>query len=88
MEILFDPHKDAINKHKHGVSLADAAAIEWESALITLDDRIDYGEQREIAIAYIGLRLHVVVYVQRAFARRIISLRKANKREIDRYAEA
>ena len=88
MEILFDLNKDAINKLKHGVSLAEARAIEWESALIALDQRIDYGEQREIAIAYIGRRLHVVVYVQRSLATRIISLRKANKREIERYAEA
>ena len=56
--------------------------------MIALDHRVDYGEQREIAIAYIGRRLHVVVYVQRSLARRIISLRKANKREIERYAEA
>jgi uncharacterized DUF497 family protein len=41
-----------------------------------------------IGIAYIGLRLFVVVYVDRSEVRRIISLRKANRREINRYAEA
>jgi len=40
------------------------------------------------AIAYIGDRLHYVVYVDRAEVRRIISLRKANLREVKRYAEA
>lgn len=41
-----------------------------------------------VAIGYIGLRLYVVVYVDRNGTRRIISLRKANSREEKRYAEA
>ena len=88
MLISFDPSKDAANIDKHGVSLAQARAIEWDTALVAADDRFDYGEPREYAIAYIGLRLYVVVYVDRDAVRRIISLRKANKREIERYAEA
>ena len=40
------------------------------------------------AIAYIGDRLYYVVYVDRDQSRRVISLRKANLREIKRYAEA
>jgi len=40
------------------------------------------------AIAYIGMRLFYVVYVDRAGVRRIISLRKANTRKVKRYAEA
>lgn len=40
------------------------------------------------AIAYIEDRLYYVVYVDRDNARRIISLRKANLREVKRYAEA
>ncbi|MFB9290725.1 hypothetical protein ACFFTM_20515 [Pseudoduganella plicata] len=39
------------------------------------------------AIAYIGDRLHYVVYVDREEVRCIISLRKANLREVKRYAE-
>ena len=88
MEISFDPTKDATNTEKHGISLAAAALIEWEDALTWTDDRHSYGEARMCAIAYIGDRLHYVVYVDRAEARRIISLRKANLREVKRYAEA
>ncbi|RAM62758.1 phage protein [Herbaspirillum rubrisubalbicans] len=87
MEITFDPNKDAVNKFKHGVSLAEAAAIEWDTALVSIDDRFDYGELREVAIAYIGLLLYVVVFVERHDVLRIISLRRATKREIERYAE-
>lgn len=87
MDITFDPAKHAVNTAKHGVSLALAAKIEWDSALLWRDNRRDYGEIRHAAIGYIGQRLYVVVFVARAGQRRIISLRKANSREITRYAE-
>lgn len=79
--------KDEANIKKHGISLLDAAEFEWETAVIWTDDRQIYGESRECGIGYIGLRLHNVVYVDRAEGRRIISLRKANMREVKRYAE-
>lgn len=88
MEITFDPTKDESNQRKHGVSLGLAVDFEWEDALAGPDDRRDYGESRMVAIGYIGLRLYVVVYVDRNGTRRIISLRKANSREEKRYAEA
>jgi uncharacterized DUF497 family protein len=87
MEIAFDTNKDAANLEKHGISLAAAAMIEWDNALTWTDDRNNYGEARMCAIAYIGNRLHYVAYVDRAEARRIISLRKANSREEKRYAQ-
>jgi len=88
MELTFDPAKDAINRAKHGVSLAEAEAIEWETLWAIEDRRQDYGEVRMIGFAYIGSRLFCVVYTDRGETRRIISLRKANSREVDRYAEA
>jgi uncharacterized DUF497 family protein len=88
MDIAFDTNKDAANLEKHGISLAAAAMIEWDEALTWTDDRRNYGEARMCAIAYIGDRLYYVVYVDRLEARRIISLRKANLREIKQYAEA
>jgi uncharacterized protein len=88
MKIAFDPGKDARNIAKHGVSLALAEDLEWETALVWSDDRMDYGETRQCAIGYIGLRLFAAVFVDRAGARRIVSLRKANQREVKRYAKA
>jgi len=49
---------------------------------------IEYAEQRMIGFAYIGLRLYCVVFTDRDDVRRIISLRKANRREIAHYAAA
>lgn len=82
----FDPDKDAINKAKHGLSLADAELIDWGAALVWEDDRKEYGETRLVALAPIDDRLFCCVYVERNGQKRIISLRKANKREVTDYA--
>jgi|JI10StandDraft_1071094.scaffolds.fasta_scaffold1018125_2 uncharacterized DUF497 family protein len=87
MEITFDPVKDVVNRAKHRMSLGSAAELEWDSALTWPDMRRDYGEPRQCGIGYIGLRLYAVVFVDRADVRRIISLRKANRREVNRYAQ-
>ena len=50
------------------------------------DTRSDYGEARMIALCAIGERLYCIVYVDREDVRRIISLRKANYREVMDYA--
>jgi uncharacterized DUF497 family protein len=87
VRIQFDPTKDAKNTEKHGVSLAAAAGFEWADAVTWPDQRQDYGEERFAGLGYIGDRLFYVVFVARVEARRIISLRKANQREVKRYAE-
>jgi uncharacterized DUF497 family protein len=53
--------------------------------MATPDNRRSYGEERYIAATPIGARLHVVVFTIRSGTLRIISLRKANRREIKRY---
>ncbi|RJF99055.1 BrnT family toxin [Noviherbaspirillum saxi] len=88
MDITFDPAKNKINEAKHGVSLELAESIEWDTLYATVDERQNYGEVRIIGLAYIGDRLYCVVFVDRGEVRRIISLRKANSREVKRYAEA
>ena len=86
--IVFDPAKDLINVQKHnGISLREANAFEWESAIIWIDQRKNYEEERQIALGYIGQRLFVLVFVDREHECRVISLRKANQREESRYAE-
>ncbi|MDO9224904.1 MAG: BrnT family toxin [Pseudomonadota bacterium] len=52
MKITIDAAKDRMNVAKHGVSLADARLIEWETAVIWPDTRVDYGEPRQAALAY------------------------------------
>ncbi|MGH8228265.1 MAG: BrnT family toxin [Steroidobacteraceae bacterium] len=85
MEIEFDPPKDARNQAKHGLSLADAERLDWDGIVAREDRRRNYGEQRMIGMSRIGKRLHVVVFTERGDAVRIISLRKANKREVKDY---
>ncbi|OJU91421.1 MAG: hypothetical protein BGO13_01605 [Burkholderiales bacterium 66-5] len=85
MRIEYDANKDAANQEKHGVSLALAKEVDWQNVLSAVDDRADYGEVREVAYTLIGTRLYSVVFVQRAQAMRIISLRKANRREVRIY---
>jgi uncharacterized protein len=85
VKIDFDPKKDAINRDKHGVSLSLATEIDWERISAVHDARQDYGEDRYFAAAPIGGRLYVVVFTLRARSLRIISLRKANRREIRNY---
>ena len=91
MNVTYDPAKDAANLAKHGFSLLDAVGFEWETAVVWPDTRRDYGEPRMVALGYIGLRIMSVVFVDRPpeqpTERRIISLRKANTREVKRYAE-
>lgn len=88
MRTSHDQAKSEANEGKHGVSLALARAIDWSSVWCAPDDRKDYGELREIGYAVIGARLYCVVFTQRGSAFRVISLRKANNREIERYEEA
>ena len=85
MNIIFDPDKDTKNIDKHGVSLELASHLEWDSALIWTDTRQAYGEPRECALALLAARVYFVAFVDRADSRRIISLRKANPREVNRY---
>ena len=87
MEIEFDPAKDASNTLKHGVSLALAGELDWDAALVWVDDRVDYREMRMMALAPKTEILYCVVLVDRDAARRIISLRRANRREVKHYVE-
>ena len=86
MDISFDPAKNARNIDIHGISLQRASDIDLSLALITEDVRHDYGERRFRALGSIEDRLHVLVFTPRDGRTHVISLRKANKREIRFYA--
>ena len=84
---VFDPAKDKINPAKHGVSLALAEVLFAGPHLSMTDDRFEYGEIRAVAFGLINGRLFAFVYADREAERRVISFRKANKREVKRYGE-
>ena len=87
MRIEFDLAKDESNQAKHGVSLSLAEELDWDAALVWVDERFEYGELRMIALAPKTETLYYVAFVERAAARRIISLRRANRREVKHYVE-
>ena len=83
----FDPAKSEANWHKHGLSLELAQFIDWSEVWCAPDNRRDYGELREIGYAQIDGYLYCVVFTQRGSVFRVISLRRANSREVKRYVE-
>jgi uncharacterized protein len=88
VQIEFDPAKDKANQAKHGVSLSLAAELDWEAALVWFDARFEYDELRMIALAPKTEILYYVAFVDRGQARRIISVRRANRREVKHYVQS
>ena len=87
VEYEWDEAKRIKNKKKHGMDFADAGEFDWECALEIFGDVDDNGEERWLAVGFIGLSLSVLVYVERGLTVRIISLRKATNNEERLYAE-
>jgi uncharacterized DUF497 family protein len=88
MQIEFDPDKDRVNQAKHGVSLVVAVDLDWDAALVWVDDRFEYSETRMIALAPKTQILYYVAFVDRGEVRRVISLRRANRREVKHYVQS
>ena len=85
VEIAFDPEKNERNIRERGLSFELAAEFDFETSVTTEDTRRDYGETRFRSLGFIGAELHAVVFTVRGDAMRIISLRRANRRERARY---
>jgi len=85
MRIEYDAARSRRNAERRGVPFAGALELLNGPHLTRSAVRRDYGEERVIAYGLIGRRMHVCVYTLRGDAYRIISLRKANRREIDAY---
>jgi hypothetical protein len=88
MQIEFDPAKDVANQAKHGVSLALADELDWDAALVWVDDRFEYDELRMIALAPKTGILYYVAFVDRGEVQKVISLRRANRREVKHYVQS
>lgn len=85
MKLSYDSTKNESNIAKHGLPLSEAKLIDWDSAISWVDHRKNYGEERRVALALINKRLYCIVYVELKMSLRIISLRKANIREVQQY---
>ncbi len=85
MRLSFDPAKNERNIQQRGLDFSLVADFEWATAVMVEDLRKDYGERRFLALGRIGVRLHALVFTPRAESLHVISLRKANTRELKHY---
>ena len=83
MPVEFDPEKDALNIAKHGVSLS--RVVDLEILVFIEDDRGEYGETRFRAWGLIDGNAYCLAFTHRGDKVRAISLRRAHKKEMDRY---
>ena len=87
MDIEFDPKKSEANAQQRGLPFSRAEEFDFETAHYQIDSRRDYGEVRIRALGLIGGRVHSLVFTETATGIRVISLRKANRREVKRYEQ-
>ncbi len=80
-----DPAKNEQNLQKHGFDFMDAAECFQHSLLVHEDTRQDYGERRWTALGRIQDTLVNCMFTRRGMRIRIISLRRANRREREIY---
>jgi uncharacterized DUF497 family protein len=86
--IIYDPKKNERNIAKHGLSFDRVADFDFSTAVRSIDTRKEYGEVRVIAVGYLDGRLHSLCFVEIDDDTRVISFRKANDREVRKYAKA
>jgi uncharacterized protein len=88
MVFEWDETKSLANAKTRGLPFDIAMALFDGPTLEGPDRRRDYGERRVKAIGRVAGQVLVCVYTERATARRIISLRVANRRERHAYRAA
>jgi uncharacterized protein len=89
LDFEWDEDKAASNQKKHQVSFEEAATVFADPLAVIFDDEVhSEEEQREIIVGHSGVnRLLLVCFTERAGALRIISARRATRRERRDYEE-
>ena len=86
MEFEVDPAQARANLRKHGISFADAEQALRDTAAVTIEDPDAFNEQRFITLGKDALgRVLIVLRTQRGERTRVISARKASRREAEQY---
>jgi uncharacterized DUF497 family protein len=84
----WDEAKNKRNFTKHGLDFADAEQVLGGACVTFVDDRFDYGEERLITLGLLAGRVVIIAHSPRGEdMTRIISMRKANRREQKIYQE-
>ena len=87
MEITYDHSKNRRNLIERNPSFEEVIEFDFEGARLSIDERKDYGEIRVRAIGFLRCRLHALVFTETEKGIRVISFRKANKREVADYEQ-
>ncbi|ABM58605.1 BrnT family toxin [Verminephrobacter eiseniae] len=82
MHIEFHAARNEANIRDRKLSFERAAEFDFDTAVIGQDTRKDYPETRFVAVGFLDERLHVLCFTPVAGGIRVISFRKANRREI------
>lgn len=88
MKIEFDETKSRKNAVERELPFDRVSEFDWESSTTNPDDRFVYPEPRYSSFGLIGERLHYLCFTPILGGIRVISFRKANKREISKYEKA
>src|SRR4051812_47912656 len=89
MRFEWDEAKNRANHRKHGLDFADARQVFDNPLFVEPDTREPYTEERFIGLGTLHARVVVIAFAERGEQTiRVISLRKANKREQKQYAKA
>jgi uncharacterized DUF497 family protein len=85
VKISYDPQKRARTLAERGLDFDDAVQLFAGATVDFVDDRSDYGETRWLSFGHLGQRMVAVVWTRRGDTRHVISMRKANGREQEKY---
>lgn len=85
MDYEWDEQKRARNIAMHGVDFSAIRRFDWATSLTVYDKRFE--ESRYAALGLIENRLYFLAYTTRQTKIRLISMRKANKREVRKYED-
>lgn len=87
MRITYDANKRLKTLKERNLDFEHAPQVFAGVHYTDLDDRHDYGEDREITVGILKEDVVVVVWTERDQCRRIISMRKAHDKEREQYHE-
>ena len=88
MQFSWSEKKRALNIKAHGLDFADASAVFGGVTYTFEDDRFGYGEERFVTLGLLGETPVSIVHTENEYEIRVISFRKATKRESQIYFHA
>jgi uncharacterized DUF497 family protein len=85
MRFEWDEAKRNANRTKHGIDFQDAVSVFDEFTYTEYDDRFDYGETRFLTFGLLLGEVVAISHTEGDSLIRIISVRKAEKYEQEKY---